>query len=89
MLKHQDFSLLPMGVYCFCLSFPTKSLHNKQKIPFLFALQVDGVFGAVQIVHEGTIISVGDNDSLNYASITVTAIIPMEVGQRVSDNLHF
>jgi len=43
-----------------------------------------GVYGEVKIVHEGTSISfIGDTDASNSATITGTAIIPMELGQRV------
>jgi len=54
---------------------------------YQFIIQVEkysGVSGRVKIVHEGTSISfIYDDDNSNGATITGTAIIPMEVGQRV------
>jgi len=54
---------------------------------YQFIIQVVKDFyvdGYVKIVHEGTSISwIYDNDNSNTATITGTAIIPMEVGQRV------
>ena len=55
---------------------------------FSFSLQ-KGYDLVVQIVHEGTIISRAQNNVGNYATSTGTAIIPMEIGQKVSDSLLF
>ena len=55
-------------------------------IPILFALQDSGVYENVRIVHDGTCMTfIQDQDLPVYATITGTAIIPMEVGQKVSD----
>ena len=60
-------------------------------IPFLFlSLQDTGVLGRVKIIMEGTkVSSIDDNDQSNAATITGTAIVDMQSGQKVSDSLLF
>ena len=56
----------------------------------MFSLQNIGVFGYLKIVNDGTIITtIYDDDISKYATMTGTAIIQMEAGQKVSDSLLF
>ena len=53
---------------------------------FLFSLKADRNL-VVQIVHEGTIISRAQNNVGGlFVTTTGTAIIPLEIGQKVSDS---
>ena len=57
----------------------------------LFALQSSGFYGDVVIKMDGTSVSyIQDDDYTNgYATLTGTAIIEMQPGQKVSDSLLF
>ena len=64
-------------------------LHFSQPNIF-FSLQASSVQGSVSILMDGNVMSVAyDGSTSNGATITGTAIITMEPGQRVSDCLPF
>ena len=67
------------------LIFLQCKLHFSQPNPFfVFSLQDSGVYGSVEIIKEGYIVSyIGDNDKPNAATITGTAIVEMQPGQKV------
>ena len=66
-------------------------LQFSQPNPFLFfSLQDPYVKGHVKILMEGSVVSfIADNDQSNTATITGTAIVDMQPGQKVSDSLLF
>jgi hypothetical protein len=56
----------------------------------LFSLQENVVQGAVKILVDGTSVTfIQDYDQSNYASITGTCIVALQLGQKVSDSLLF
>jgi hypothetical protein len=67
------------------LTFPNLTL-------FVFSLKDNDVYGYVKMKMDGSTISViynGDADVPNRATITGTAVITMNKGQKVSDSLLF
>ena len=65
-----------------------QATHFPNLIPFLFfSLQETSVYGYVKIVMEGNTVSyIADYDTSNQATITGTAIVDMQPGQKVSDS---
>ena len=75
-----------LGSFSYSASYTFPNL-----IPFFsFSLQWSSVIGNVKIVVDGTTVSyIVDYDKTNHATITGTAIIEMQSGQKVSDSLLF
>ena len=73
-----------------CYLDSTVIRHPRVIFFLLFALQYPDASGAAKIVVDGTTVSyIADNDKPEEATITGTAIIEMQPGQKVSDSLLF